>query len=247
MTRWKAAAIHLGLSIAAALSLAALLAATWYPPTFAAAVGGLGLLGILAGVDACLGPLLTLIVFDARKPSLRFDLAVIVLLQLLALGYGLYTIHWARPVYIVFTVDRFEMVAAVDIAPEDLAKAQREEFRSLSLTGPQVVAAQGPTDPAEKTRVLMSALSGGADLQNLPQYYVPYGEMVAQVRAKAQPLAQTMAKSDAARAALSAYVEGHGLDPARLKTLPLRARHDQTVLIDAETAALLGVVDLSPW
>lgn len=247
MTRWKASAIHLGLSIAVALSLAALLAATWYPPAYATAVGGLGLLGILAGVDVCLGPLLTLIVYAPGKASLRFDLSVIVLLQVLALGYGLYTIYWARPVYLVFAVDRFEMVAAVDIAPEDLAKARREEFRSLPLTGPQVVAAQGPTDPAEKSRMLMSALSGGPDLQNLPQYYVHYEAMAAQVRAKAQPLEQAMAKSDAARAALSAYVESHRLKPSKVKTLPLRARHDQTVLIDAETAAVLGVVDLSPW
>jgi hypothetical protein len=40
------------------------------------------------GRDLALGPLLTLIVFEPGKPSLKFDLSCIVLLQLGALLYG---------------------------------------------------------------------------------------------------------------------------------------------------------------
>jgi hypothetical protein len=55
--------------------LGALLTLTWYPPAFALAMGGLGLISILACVDICLGPLLTLVLWDVNKSSLRFDMA----------------------------------------------------------------------------------------------------------------------------------------------------------------------------
>jgi hypothetical protein len=248
MSRWKASAIHLGISALIVLMLSALLALTWYPPVYAWAAGSLGLIGILAGVDVTLGPLLTLIVWDVKKPSLRFDMAVIVLLQLSGLGYGLYSIYWARPVYMVFATGRFDLVAAADIPPEELAKASREEFKSLSLTGPKIIAARRPTDARERTRLLFSALSGGADLPQIPQYYVPYTEMSAEAVRKAQPLSQLMQRGTEIRDTLTAYLERNKLDSSKVKFLPLRAKqHDQTVLIDNATGEVLGIVNIDPW
>lgn len=246
MSRWKAASIHFGLSATVVIGLAALLAATWYPPVYAWAMGGLGLLGILTGVDVCLGPLLTLIVFDLQKPSLRFDITVIVLLQVLALGYGLHTIYLARPVYLVFTVDGFDLISANNIPLEELAKVEREEFKSLPLTGPKVIAVRKPTDIAERSRILHSALAGGADLQNLPQYYVPYTEMLDEIRSKAQPVTHVMEQNAQIRETLAVYLKKKGLDSAKIKALPLRARsHDQTVLIDGDSGAVLDILNLS--
>jgi len=53
----------------------------------------------------CLGPLLTLAVFDPKKKELKRDLSIILLIQLSALFYGIYTVSVARPAYIVFAVD----------------------------------------------------------------------------------------------------------------------------------------------
>jgi hypothetical protein len=38
-------------------------------------MGGEKLLRLLIGVDVVLGPLITLIIFDPRKPALKWDLA----------------------------------------------------------------------------------------------------------------------------------------------------------------------------
>jgi hypothetical protein len=161
MSRWKASAIHLGISVLVISTLGALLAMTWYPPAYAWAMGGLGLIAILACVDVCLGPLLTLIVWDVKKPSLKLDMAVIVLIQMFGLGYGLYTIFMARPVYLVFAVDRFELVSAPDIPEGESEKAARAEFKSLPLANPRIVAAQMPIDSAERSSLLFSAMSRG--------------------------------------------------------------------------------------
>jgi hypothetical protein len=248
MCRWKAAAIHLSISILIVSTLAMLLALTWYPPAYAWAMGGLGLMAILAGVDVCLGPLLTLIVWDIRKASLRFDMAVIVLIQSLGLGYGLYTIFLARPVYMVFTKDSFHLVTAPDIEIGELDKAKRKEFKSLPLTGPKIIAVKGPTDTGERNRLLFSALSGGADLPQMPQYYVPYAEMSAEAVRRGQPLSQLVQRDAETRDALSSYLEEKRLDLSKIKFLPLRAKkHDQTVLIDNATGEVLGIVNIDPW
>jgi hypothetical protein len=229
-------------------TLSALLALSWYPPTYVWAMGGQSLIAILVGVDIILGPLLTLIVWNMEKPSLRFDMAVIVLLQMLALGYGLYSMFWARPVYMVFAIDRFDLVTAAAIPTTELKKVKREEFRSLPLTGPEIVAVQSPSDGAERTKILFSAVSGGIDLPQLPQYYVPYSEMAAEAVRKALPLDSLLQRDAATRSKLLTYLEGHKLDQAKLKFLPLQAtQNDQTVLLDSATGAILDIVDIDPW
>jgi len=62
-------------------------------------------------VDVILGPLITLTVFNRSKPrsELVRDLTVVGLIQLAALGYGLWTVFVARPVHLVFEYDRFRV------------------------------------------------------------------------------------------------------------------------------------------
>ena len=88
LNRWKASALHLALSAAIGVAVVALMLALWYPQPYFAAMGGDTLILLLIGVDVVIGPLITLIVFDPKKKSLRFDLAVIAVLQLAALVYG---------------------------------------------------------------------------------------------------------------------------------------------------------------
>ncbi len=56
-------------------------------------------------------------------------------MQLAALGYGLHTVYIARPMAMVFEVERFRLVTANNVLVEELPKAL-PEFRELSLTGP---------------------------------------------------------------------------------------------------------------
>src|SRR5437762_8514172 len=102
LNRWKAAAIHLGLSALIAITVVTAMLLVWYPPPYFNTAGGQGLLKILVGVDICLGPLLTLIIFDPRKKSLRLDLSIIAMVQVAALVYGVWIMFEARPVYAAF-------------------------------------------------------------------------------------------------------------------------------------------------
>jgi hypothetical protein len=131
MNRWQASGIHLGISATIAAVVLSVLYLLWYPSTYFTAMGGEQLAFLVVGVDVVIGPLITLIIFKAGKKGLKFDLAVIALLQSAALTYGALVAAEARPVYTVFVVDRFEVVAANALDPAELAKVERKEFKSL--------------------------------------------------------------------------------------------------------------------
>jgi hypothetical protein len=244
MSRWRASGIHLLLSAAVAAAMLAFMLTVWYPRPLFEAAGGDRLIFILVAVDVTLGPLITLIIFKAGKRGLKFDLAVIAMVQLSALAYGMHTVYLARPVYLVFTKDRFELVSAKDLDPEDLHKVTDPEFDHLPLGGPRYIAAVSPSDPTARQKMLMSSLEG-KDLQMFPQYYVPYEQEIGSVLARAQPVA-TLLGRDTER--VQRGLQSAGRSQEAVKYLPLRASQvDGAVLLDAKTGAPLGIVLVDPW
>lgn len=249
MTRWKASAIHLGISAAIGTAVIATMLLVWYPGPFFAAMGGNDLVLILMGVDVVLGPLVTLIVFNPGKARrlLRLDLAVIGTVQALALAYGVGVIAEARPVYMVFTVDRFDLVAANEIREAELARVTDPRFRSVPWGRPPTIGVKSPADPAEQMRIIQSALAG-ADLQTFPQYYVPYEALAAVALAKAKPVSTLRRRQPEAGAILDRELAALGRGDGDVRFLPLKARkRDGAVLLDARSGAVLGVVGINPW
>lgn len=92
MSRWKAAGIHLSANAVIGALALALIFLVWYPQPYSQAAGAGTLALLLLGVDLVLGPLLTLVVYRAGKKGLRFDLTLIVLMQLGAFAYGMHVV-----------------------------------------------------------------------------------------------------------------------------------------------------------
>ena len=141
--RFRAAGCHLGISLAIASLVLFVVYQYWYAGPLAAVAGVGTILVLLLAVDVSLGPIMTFMVFDRRKKSLPMDLALIGLVQLLALGYGLHTVEAGRPHYLVFVKDRFEAVSRADLQAEDLQAAASNLWRSRSAALPAVVRAPG--------------------------------------------------------------------------------------------------------
>ena len=244
MSRWRATAIHLLLSAAIATAVLTVMLLVWYPWPLFEAAGGSRLVLILAGVDVTLGPLITLIIFKSGKPGLKFDLTVIALVQLAALGYGVHTVYLARPVYLVYTIDRFDLVTAKDLDPQDLAQVTDPRFARPPLGRPQYIAAAMPTDPALKAKILDTSFAG-KDLQMYPQHYVPYEREVPNALAHAKPL-EVLLERDAK--AVQRALQSAGRQAPSLRFLPLRApQKDGAVLIDAASGAPVDIVLVEPW
>ncbi|MCY0964287.1 hypothetical protein [Parathalassolituus penaei] len=124
LNRFKAAGIHFGISLAIFIALVIMVFTVWYPGILSKVdTGWHRALLLIAGVDLVLGPLLTLIVFNPAKKSLRFDLAVIAIAQLSALVAGLYTVHTTRPLalYTALPAAGFDTLYAHQVNPETRA------------------------------------------------------------------------------------------------------------------------------
>ncbi len=248
LTRWKAAAIHLGICALIALAVFACMALLWYPQPYFEAVGGAKLALTIIGVDVVIGPLITLVVYNPLKKSLRFDLAVVALLQMGALAYGIHVVYAARPVYVVFNVDRFDVVGANELFPDDWQTLAPGEFKALPLTGPRLVAADLPSDPKERETLLFTAVGAGVDLANFPQYYHRYHERTAMVIAKSKPLAELRDKRPEFEADLSRVVKTFGQGSDHLAFLPVRARkQDLSAIIDRRSGNIIEVLPIDPW
>jgi hypothetical protein len=235
-SRWQAAGLHLLICVAIAATALTVILGLWFPGPLFEAAGGIGLLYLLVGVDVSLGPLLTLIVFKSGKPGMKFDLAVIGTVQLTALVYGFSVVSLARPVFIVFVKDRFELVTAVELAPEELAAAKFPEFRSLPWNGPALAASDLPADPAERQKLIELAPSG-VDVQNFPRYYVPYAERTKEILARSDSIARLRAAEPVTARAVDAYLAASGTREDEVRALLLRTRFAWiAVLVDPKTA-----------
>jgi hypothetical protein len=244
MSRWKASGIHLLLSAVIGGAVVLFMLTVWYPWPLFEAAGGSHLIFVLLAVDITLGPLITLVIFKTGKKGLKFDLTVIALLQLTALAYGLHTVYLARPVYLTFTIDRFDLVTAKDLDPQDLAKVTNPEYKEVPIGRPRYIAAVLPASSDEQLKILGSALSG-KDLQMYPQQYVPYEQEAGNAIKHSKPL-DILLKRDPK--AVEAYLKSAGRTEDSVRFLPLRAPNkDGAVLIDAASGKPLEILLVEPW
>lgn len=248
VSRWKAAGLHLCISVVVAAIASGLLLGIWYPPPYFHADGAGKLLTLVVGVDVSIGPLLTLLVFKHGKRGLKFDLAVIAILQTAALAYGFHVLVGSRPVFMVAAVDRFVVVGAEDIAASDLTKASHPEWRHLSWTGPVLVGATLPTDLKQRNALLFSSLKGGKDIHDLPERYVPYAQVAPQMLAKAHNIQMLRTMHPAAANEISRWLSARHLTESQVVWLPMQARKwDMVMIMDAKDGEPIGPIPLDPW
>jgi hypothetical protein len=246
--RLQASAAHFALSVLVAALAAALVFGVWYPYPYREISGGRELFFIIVAVDVVMGPLLTFAVFNRKKPmkELKRDLAIIVLLQLAALGYGLWTVFASRPVHMVFEYDRFRVVHAIEVEETLLDKAP-PGLRSLPVTGPTPLSLRAFKDGKEQGDFTMAAL-GGVDLSTRPELWQDYSAAQAQVIAAAKPASQLKTRFAAQTSAIDAAIAQTGRTEAALKYVPLVGRKSfWTVLVDAQTAQPLAYLPIDSF
>jgi hypothetical protein len=246
--RLRAAGIHLALSVLVATVTAFLVFAFWYPYPYREISGGRELFQLVVTVDIVLGPLLTFAVFNLAKPrkELRRDLAVIVLLQLAGLAYGLWTVHLARPVHMVFEYDRFRVVHQVDI-PVDLAD-KVPPGTELAPWRPTLLTLRPFRNSNEQADFTIAALQG-VPLSARPELWQTYEAGRQQVLAAAKPATVLKQRFPARAAEIDALLAASGRDAAHAAYLPVVARKAVawTVLLDAQTAEVIGYLPLDSF
>ena len=242
--RLRASGLHLCSTLLVAASVAAMVFFLWYPWPYSEVSGGLGLFGLVVGVDVVLGPLITLVVFDSRKPHAELwrDMAIVVALQLSGLAYGVHTVFEARPAVLALEGDRFRVVIATNVLHDELWMAP-EDLRRLSVTGPRLVNTRPAKRGDEKFNAIMSALAG-ADLGARPRFWKSWdGNARASALTVAKPLTDLLARRATQAEAIHAAAAKSGKSVEQLVYIPMLARRtDWSVLLDKSTGDPVGFV-----
>ena len=240
--RLIAFSIHLAISAVVALFVMLLVFKLWYPAPMHQLIGVEKIFFLIIGIDVIIGPVLTFIVFKRDKPSLKFDLSVIALLQISAFIYGIWTVSLGRPAWVVFNVDRFDLVQVLELDTKSRENTP-PAYREAPWFGPKWVYAKAPDDVEERNTLTLESVFAGVDLPQRPDLYQPFSNAKDQIREHAIGLEELKRFNPA--------TEVEQLKqrwPEADAYLPLMHRvSSATVLIERETTRIIGISPLQPW
>lgn len=222
---------HLLASVVIAVISVCLVFLLWYPAPLDKALGISNIFLLLLCIDVIIGPLLTLLVAKQGKKTLKTDLLTIAVLQSAALAYGLHIVAQGRPVWLVYDVDRFEIVQAYEVvASNDSARKDG----SIGWRGP----------------VWMSVLDNvSASVDRKEAYYRADflrtfdNSASMKVGQAARPLEVLERFNDPENVDLVL-----GRHPTANAFVPAAGREKSlSVLVNKESGIPIAIVDLSPW
>lgn len=246
MTRWKASALHLLLSLIVIGTITGLIYLLWFPHALILIAGMDRLLVTMLMVDIVAGPLLTLIVFKAHDmPQTRRDLSVIGLLQAGFLVYALHTAWVSRPVFLVWSVDKMYLMYANDFDAADLADTGDKNLGSLSWLGPKRFAVDLPEDHDARAKVFTDIIKRQTSLERVPKYYGAYEKQRSRILKFGLPAEPASLPDWMPADSLPAALAAAGRPASELRLVGIEsARAASMLLIDADTA--LPVRTLTP-
>jgi hypothetical protein len=239
--RFRAAGLHFTISAIVGLLLACVIWFIIYPPPLLEALGGDKVFLMLLGIDIVLGPLLTFVVFKVGKKTLKFDLAIIVALQIGAMVYGLSVLWQGRPIYLAALGHRFDAVQAMDVQGASLISSQTPLF------GPKWVGTEKSKDPKKHEEIHTAAI-GGLDYGHYPEFHVPLENISVEIKSKAKPISELKKLNPGREAEVDAWLISHGTSAEKAIFQGMRTRgRDLTVFMHLDTAKVIGVGVFLPW
>ena len=220
----QAGFFHLVISGLIALLVAGVVFYIWFPHPYRELAGGRDLFILIVSVDVVCGPLLTLILASPykAKSELVIDLGIVALLQVCALAIGLYSISMARPVALVFEVDRFRAVTAAEINPADQERAA-PPFHTLSWIGPKLLGIRPALNGDEQLESIELGLQG-IEPSMRPQWWESYERSAFKALSKAKPIQVLRRKHPHQAAFIDNALRSANLSEANSLWLPLVSR-----------------------
>lgn len=250
--RFKISGLHLLASVIALALVIGLLYLGWYRWPSWYLLGADHIVGILVLVDVGLGPLATLAVSSPAKPSqeLRRDIAMIVMIQVVALGYGVGTLWTGRPLYYAFSLDRIEVVPAAAFDEQALEKARQLNAAIMPSWSslPRWIWAPFPDDPEERQSLIANSILGGPDIISMPQYFRPLKEAVKTMRETYMPVRVLVGSHGLREGEYQSAIAKLGRTEIELGVLPVQGRkRDGAWIFDRTSGEPLAYYPVVVW
>ncbi|MEB8434187.1 hypothetical protein OO007_18260 [Cocleimonas sp. KMM 6892] len=143
----------------------------WFPYSFSELGGFFKTAWMLIFVDLILGPFLVFFIYKDNKKYLKFDINVLLAIQLIAFIFGAYSLYLKHPAYAVFNNDRFIITNVSNIYPKP---SFSEHFKNYFFSKPDLVMINFPKDDDEKKFLAMEIVFGGQpDINSRTKYFEP--------------------------------------------------------------------------
>ena len=230
---------HLTFSILVGCLTAAIVYKIWYPGVLAKAIGVSHIFLLLLCIVVTVGPILTLFLAKEGKKGLWFDLMTVIILQFIALVYGIWHIAEGRPVWQTINIYRVELVKAIDM---DYTNA-RDPFAHTPWGSPKWAMVRPAKDKQESSDWLWQELEKRKSPVQRAELYQPIEGHWQEIAHEIRPLADLgkFNPQEQVDAVLQEYPEADGFLPMMGGDL------DMTVLLSNKEQKILKVVDLRPW
>lgn len=233
---------HLFISFLVTLLVIGLVFFVWYPAPLAVAVGVMYLFLMMLTIDVIVGPMLCLLIYKEGKKTLKFDLSIIIAIQISALCYGIYSLEQGRPAWLAYNVDRFELVRKNEIIEEHISQAL-PQFQHVSWLKPQYASVEFAKNKDQLKNDMFAEVLGGISIAQKPERYVEIEKVKSKIQQHAQDLTLLPQYNDKAlvKKILAQYSQANAFVPLKANAV------DMTVLINKDTAEIIKIVDLRPW
>ena len=213
-----------------------------YPYPYYEIAGGLTLFWMIFIVDLVLGPMLAFFVAASTKTRkvLRRDLLVIGVIQISAFLYGLSVMYAARPVYLVYEVDRFKVVQAHELTASDMTSVHKA-LQKIPVSGVKTIGLRGAVNSADKLNSLDLEIAGkGLYLQT--NWWQPLSDAnLAAMRDHGQSIASLRQRPTVDIVQLDKLLRASGLMEGEIIALPLATSvASWTVLMNRQSLELVG-------
>jgi hypothetical protein len=240
----KASLIHLLLSIVLVTLIVSLIIFFWYPTEYIGLTNFKEISILIILIDLVLGPVLTFVVFNNNKKSLRMDLAIIATIQISALSYGALALYQTHPLYITYKSGSFALINANEVSPAD---SLFDEYNISKLSPPIIAFTKLPEDPQEQLDLMMAVdLKGEPDIDKRVKYYQPYSENLSEVLSNS--LDSTKLFNDIEiKQQTDTFIKKYK-DPSKYSFLPLKGTGiDGIIVLDKVSALPITTIKTNPW
>lgn len=241
-TKFKAFFLHLSLSIVVVSLIFACIIYFWFPVPFLAITNFKDVALILIAVDVVLGPLLTLVVFNPGKKSLRFDLSIIVVIQTMALSYGVYTMFLTHPVYITYFNGSYNIITAKQAMPE---KAIVNNLK-VSKLSPPIFTFMSVSDEDVLNQLFSEMMNGGAQIETRAEYYESHQDHLDRIISDGLD-PETLLENNKSKEKLEAFFTKNGKAVDEYAFVPIVGSSKNDILIlEKKSGQAIDILGIKP-
>ena len=201
---------------------------------------------VLIGVDVVIGPLLTFVIANQKKPrrELKRDIGMIVAAQLCALLYGSVSLWNGRPLYYAFSETVLQEVQAYDIDSReaDIGRRQNPALAPHWYSTPRWIWAPLPEDADQRQKIMTEAVMGGDDVISMPKYFKPGENGLPALRSQLKKVDDVAYFEKSEKTNFKERMKAVGIPTDELNAIPLTGRgHPLLAVVDPATATIRAI------